>query len=449
MAVVFAVRGTSATAYFAGGRAGSASYGTTSIVSGAGTGIIGNSIINLDQTSFGQRSLCFDGRGNIPTGQKMSILIRMAPGDTSNALNLFYVGGNASNWGNQARLTGASQIASTFNQTPAGASILNQTAAWVYSAGTYYDVVYLIDGTLTTGAVKLYIDGSLNTTSNFSATRAALASDIGSLIAIGTQSAQSQNQTRIKVNEFVIWDTIIDPTSVACGGSNVSLNGSSRANFVDVTAFNGDSTDPGQANVRLSTTYVINGSSKTGTLDLPSVANVKTGVAYDNSSSTGTYDGSDRWTDPAIANVRSGTAYKANSTSNNRTGTAAIPVAANVRSGTATDATTGTLAVPAVGNVRSGASVDNTTGTLVVPSLANTKTGVAGDGGTGTYDGSDRWTDPGTTNVRSGTAYKANSTSNNETGSCVVPAAADVRSGVAVDATTGTLAGTRAGGFVG
>jgi hypothetical protein len=89
---------------------------------------------------------------------------------------------------------------------------------------------------------------------------------------------------------------------------------------------------------------------------------VKTGVAGDGG--TGTYDGSDRWTDVGIANVRSGSVYKANSVTNNRTGTAAIPTAANVRSGTATDATTGTLVVPTAANVRLGVAVDATVGTL-------------------------------------------------------------------------------------
>lgn len=157
----------------------------------------------------------------------------------------------------------------------------------------------------------------------------------------------------------------------------------------------------------------------TGTLTVPSLANVKTGVAGDGG--TGTYDGSDRWTDAGEANVRSGTAYKANSTSNNKTGT---------------------LAVPSAGNVRSGTAVDAGTGTLTVPSLANTKTGVAGDGGTGTYDGSDRWTDPGIANVRSATAYKANSTSNNRTGTAAIPVASDVKTGVSVDATTGSYDGS-------
>ena len=167
----------------------------------------------------------------------------------------------------------------------------------------------------------------------------------------------------------------------------------------------GGETDPTKV---LTTSTVI-----TGQYVAPSAANVKTGVSF-GVSETGTYDGSDRWTDPGIANVRSGTAYKANSLTNNRTGTAAIPSAANVRSGTAVDATTGTLDLPATTDVKVGVTYD-------------------GVSKTGTYDGSDRWSDPGIANVRNATAYKANSLTNNRTGTLDLPATTDVKSGVQYD----------------
>lgn len=98
-----------------------------------------------------------------------------------------------------------------------------------------------------------------------------------------------------------------------------------------------------------------------------------------------------------------------------------VPAVGNVRSGTTYDNTlkTGTLAVPAVSNVLLGIAVDATTGTYTGPATGDVKTGVtygASLGLTGTYNGSDRWTDPGESNVRSGTAYKANSTTNNKIG---------------------------------
>lgn len=83
------------------------------------------------------------------------------------------------------------------------------------------------------------------------------------------------------------------------------------------------------------------------------------------------------------------------------------------------------------------------TGTLNLPAEADVKTGVQYDGATktGTYTGADRWTDPGEANVRDGTAYKADSTTNNKTGTLDLPAEADVRDGTDYDGATkaGTL----------
>jgi len=102
-----------------------------------------------------------------------------------------------------------------------------------------------------------------------------------------------------------------------------------------------------------------------------------------------------------------------------------VPAVGNVRSGTSYDNSlkTGTLAVPSVANVLLGVAVDATTGTYTGPATTDVKVGVtygASLGSTGTYNGSDRWTDPGESNVRSGTAYKANSTTNNKTGTLSV-----------------------------
>lgn len=255
-------------------------------------------------------------------------------------------------------------------------------------------------------------------------------------------------------------------------GMPAAFSGSSTTAYTDIGAVQRKepvSTDPGITNVRSGTGYTLNdsvltgtldlpvvadvrlattfdGASKTGTARIPSTANVKTGYAYDSSDSlTGTYDGSDRNTDPGVANVRSGTAYKSNSTSNNRTGTASIPVAANVRSGTAVDATTGALDLPAVANVRLTTTFDSgsKTGTARIPAIANVKIGYAYDSSdslTGTYVASERYSDPGVANVRVGTAYQSNSTTNNRTGTTVIPAASNVRLGTSTDATMGTLA---------
>lgn len=156
-------------------------------------------------------------------------------------------------------------------------------------------------------------------------------------------------------------------------GAPAAFLGTTTVSYPDIGAVQrqeATSTDPGIANVRSGQGYAINGSSLTGTAAIPTAANTKTGVAVD--ATTGTYDGSDRWTDPTEACVKTGTPYKANSTTNNKTGT---------------------------------------------------------------YDGSDRWTDPGISHVELGVTYKANSTSNNRTGTYTPVAAdypdeADVRDGI-------------------
>ena len=157
--------------------------------------------------------------------------------------------------------------------------------------------------------------------------------------------------------------------------------------FSFTTALDSDSfTDPGVANVRSGTTYQYNSATpnRTGTLVVPVASTVQVGVVYDGAT-TGTYNGSDRWTDPGDSNVRYGVAYKANSTTNNKTGRVTVPVAAQVEIG--------------------------------VPFETDL-------GGTGTYDGSDRWTALSPANVLSGVNYKSNSTTPNQTGTLVPGATA-------------------------
>lgn len=164
--------------------------------------------------------------------------------------------------------------------------------------------------------------------------------------------------------------------------------------FTFTTATSVRYTDPGVANVRLGTAYQYASltNNRTGTVRVPSVGQVQIGVVYDASDSlTGTYNGSDRWTDPGIANVRAPVAYKANSTTNNMTGNVDVPSAANVKIGVAFD----------------------TNDTL-----------------TGTYDGHERYTDVPTADVLNGFPYAYNSLTNNRTGTLATSDAAAVAAAV-------------------
>jgi hypothetical protein len=402
MSIVFGVRGNSVDArYSSGGKNGIKVGDTANIVINTDASYLSGS--NIGFSGATAKALIWQGRRNTPNGRNISCLIRMSPtytGSPASARALFpgfYIGPDRLGRIEITHTAAGNISVSVVNE--AGTVIINAVtaAAWSPTSGTIYDLVFTWDGTTTANSFKVYVDAVLQG-SGITPTAAFTSSwsnEYFNAITFG-QTATSVLPV-CKVDEIVVWDTVITPSSVALVSGTASLNGASRTSLVDVTSFDGLSyTDPG-------------------------IANVKTGTGYTQAgvSLTGTYDGSDRWTDPGIANVRSGTAYKANSTSNNRTGTAAIPTAANVRSGTSTDATTGTLVVPSAANVKTGVSFDTAS--------------------TGTYEGTDRHTDPGESNVRSGTAYKSNSTSNNKTGTAVIPIAGNVRLGISTDATTGTL----------
>lgn len=436
------------------------------------TDAIGGMCWNLDRSANVARRLVYPVRG-LTTARTISVLMRVKL-SSAGLFGLFEKSGGGSYHTNRLSLfmatndwrvtaTNANAQTSPFNNQTI------QTSA--PTTGQYLDIVWTWDGTNGTNAFKLWVDGS-NVASLTAGGSLASTLDASLTDFISLGGVTGVDGTLWKFNECVVWDEVINPASVALVGGTGQLDGSTRTAFVDVASLDGSLyTDPGEANVKTGQGYTFAGASKTGT-----------------------YDGSDRWSDPGVANVRAGTAYKANSSSNNRTGTAAIPEASNVRSGTAVDDTTGTLVVPEASDVRSGVSVDNTTGTLdlpeasdvrdgvafddtegtlvvpeasdvrsgvpvddttgtlTVPSLANTKIGVAGDGGVGTYDGSDRWSVPQASEIKHGVLAKSNSLTNNVSGTYrgddlwQAVSAGDLREGVQKLQDGATVTGTYAVG---
>lgn len=196
------------------------------------------------------------------------------------------------------------------------------------------------------------------------------------------------------------------------------------------------------------------GDGTTGTLVVPSLANTKIGVAGDGG--TGTYDGSDRWSDPGVANVLAATAYKANSATNNRTGTATVPAASLVLSGTSYgvggNGSTGTRTDAPAGKVRSGTSYGAggtaLSGTLTLPTAGQVLAGVQyGEGGnqyTGTLDAGAGGVYPDPGDVRLGVSYGSS-----QTGTLTLPTAGQVLSGVGFGSGGTQYTGTRADAPVG
>jgi hypothetical protein len=437
--IKFALHGNSLTAYKHSG-AGKTGFGYTPLsaiaaASEADATAIGATRLNFDTGQTDIKAMMWPGFANGSTTGKFSVLCRCSfsfTGAPGNLSSIFAISGpplvgSAGNAMVMVNLHPDGTIRLFLNNQRGGVLFTNSSfGAWTPVAGTWYDIVLTWDGTTSANAIKLYIDATsfANKSAGNVSTDASGNYVQGSVIlGMGTSSGFRGD---VLVNEFVIWDDVIDPTS---GGLN--LNGASRGSFVSVPAplDPTNSVGAGPGNIRNGTTETINGVAVTGTASIPVANDVRNGTAVD--AATGSL------IVPAASSVRFGTGV------DHTTGTAVIPVANDVRNGTSVDATAGSLVVPVAGDVRSGSGVDHTTGSLVVPSLANTAIGVSGDGGTGTFDGSTRWTCPSAGDFRStASPLKCNSTSPNFSGSLVVPSLANTAIGVAGDGGNGTFDGS-------
>jgi hypothetical protein len=318
--------------------------------------------------------------------------------------------------GNRTRDTAIYNTASPSSRlAPAQTTVKLRSAYWkaaVLSGNTITPIVYVRKSTAGDGTAYNGNQPRLLVKAN---PVAGIASDTvlaTMTVAAGTWEALTGTTAAVTENtvlEFFVdcdgtqgWVNVDDVqlTNADSSGMDIWFAGSSWvtgagpiANFTDVPV---DKVELGYA-------YKYNSSSnnRTGTRRQPALGEVKIGTLYGPSDTlTGTYDGSDRWTDPSDANVRLGVAYKANSVTNNKTGRITVPVAADVKHGVAFETDAGT---------------------------------------TGTYRGYDLWSDPSDANVRLGTGYLADGVS--KTGRVRVPTAVQVQAGVVFD-TDDTVTGT-------
>lgn len=389
MSVVFALRGTSLDAYHSLGGKSPALSGSpvpaleASVISGA----FGGSVINMDGAL---KKLSWPGRKNIapaPNGA-VTILKRILP---------TFSGTPGSNTGLMRwdASSGSDLLGWFINPdgslfiylvNAAAAILWNHTTPvksdWVADQPT--DLMISWDGSADANSVKVSIDGV-----EFDTFTPAGASGIdpSRIMILEAGIAFSGVQApKFKLNELLIFDSAEAHVYAA------------RTNFWPIDALDGlDNSDPGIANVRSGTIYLFGGASRsgslqvptaanvragvavdagTGSLDLPAVANVRAGTTFDGATKTGLLDL------PAVANVRLGTAFDQAT----KTGLAAIPAAANVRLGTATDQVTGLLNIPALADVRAGTTYDNATktGLLNLPVQADVRSGVSYDHATKT-----------------------------------------------------------------
>jgi hypothetical protein len=329
MSITLAVRGNSLDARYssAGKTPGhfiSSGAAALTTVSGAAAGVIGDSYIDLNVTTAGQ-GLIYPGGANLPAGQPFSVLIRAArKADVDMPVFSFHGLGN---YGRVVlfRSTAGSLYFILFDDY--GGTMIGQTSATAeMDLDVYHDIVMTCTGTTAANGLKIYRDGTLALQATLSGAGTTVPARKAVSLCLGADGTFPN--TRMRVNEFVVWDSVIDPTSVALTSGTASLNGAARTAFVDVASFDATSSaDPGVGNVRNATAYTIAGVAKTGTsvmpgaadvrsgtafdtastgsLDLPAVGNVKSGVTFDSATKTGTLLS----TDPGVANVRVATAY--------------------------------------------------------------------------------------------------------------------------------------------
>lgn len=211
---------------------------------------IGGNSFNLDRATTTSRNLSYQAKG-VFSNTAFSILMR-AKLSVAGTLGLIEISPSATfqdNWFAAYTVTNDWRIR-LFNETPAAAA----NGANIYVAAptlnTWLDLLWTWDGTTTANAVKLWIDGT----------------NVGSLTAAVAQGAKDSSRTeyitlggisnlitaRLRVNEVVIWDSVIDPSAVTLTSGSGALNGASRTAFVDVTTLDGSASAGGSSIVTYS-----------------------------------------------------------------------------------------------------------------------------------------------------------------------------------------------------
>jgi hypothetical protein len=166
------------------------------------------------------------------------------------------------------------------------------------TANVPFDIMFAWGGEASAGAMKISIDGVEWETLSPAGAVATTNREIDKLTGIVIGSLNSgPTATKINLNELVVWDSLESHTYAT------------RTGFFSATAFDGLlSSDPGAANVVSGTSYVIYGTTYTGSYNVPTS------------------------TDPGVGNVRLATSYIISGAT--LTGTLNVPSAVSGTAGT-------------------------------------------------------------------------------------------------------------------
>lgn len=186
-----------------------------------GTAISGSNI-NLDQGASGFHSLAYPGFNNLPSGAAVSVVMRVKFGTTGASRALWNIQGYTTrkynlnemfiNSGNTAAFYATNQAAATVTAGLSGASGVGTTA--------WHDIAFTWDGSTDANKLQLWVDGSTIAQGTASAAQTSHLRGMMPHIFIGaTPHTFSVLTTQMKVDEFAIFDTEIDPSGDGLDGS--------------------------------------------------------------------------------------------------------------------------------------------------------------------------------------------------------------------------------------
>jgi lipopolysaccharide export system protein LptA len=226
----------------------------------------------IDMTGGTGKNIIYESRGNLFDGRAGSALIRIkanvtgAPGASYALFNLgppttaLMSMGFQHHTTNQLRVHAINELGSVL-ASEASFGTLSLTS------GTRYDLGISWTGDTTSNGTKAYLDavslGNVTLGGNFSAS---LMSYFWKMFCLGISNRVSTSN--LSIEEFVLWDEIIDFTgNVTLESGSGLLNGDARTSYVSAAALDGSSySDPGVANVSNGVSYTYAGSTLTGTL---------------------------------------------------------------------------------------------------------------------------------------------------------------------------------------
>lgn len=288
MSVTFGVRGSSLTPIYAtvanttySFYKNNAAASDPAVVADAGAGIIGGSVLDLNDT-VRQRGIYYRGFENISQNAGFSVLVRKVSR---------YSGTPANHRGiiefDRLNNTGVFGLAHLNNGTLYARyanrynTLIANNAGGVFApvANVVNDHFFTWDGTTNANSAKYYVDATLNfqfTPTGVSDHVAAPFTDILLGPAVFLTAFGDSD-----FNEVVLWDQGgMDPTNIMLVSGLGSLNGASRTSFVALPSASGGGTYPSESLVINGTVYGPNDTDYTGDFVSPSEDDVAYGVQY-------------------------------------------------------------------------------------------------------------------------------------------------------------------------